>query len=116
MFKESHTVQDELEDKLRLQLEQSDLVQGFQVSADVTTGHGSFTKILVEEFMRDEAPKAPVLLYAIEKENPYNSGYFQTKKDLYELNRSLWLGDLLPSVDMAVPFDSEFMRSDKFFN
>ena len=47
-------------------------MQGFSVTADVTSGHGSFANIVAKEFMRDEAPKAPILLYAVETQNPFN--------------------------------------------
>jgi len=29
-----------------------------------------------------------------------------------KLNRGLWLGDLLPTVDLAIPFDSAFMQTE----
>ena len=47
MWKESYSVQDDFEDSLRHQLEQSDMLQGFQITADVASGHGSLTKILI---------------------------------------------------------------------
>jgi len=36
------------------------------------------------------------------------------KFELMKLNRSLWLGDLLHTVDLAIPIDSEFMHSEEF--
>ena len=75
------------------------------MTADVTSGHGSLANIIAKEFMRDEAPKAPILLYAIETRNPYSRKTQSVKHDLTELNRSLWLGELLPSFDMVIPFD-----------
>jgi hypothetical protein len=85
------------------------MIQGFQISADVASGHGSLTKILVTDFMKDEAPKAPVLLYALEGKNAFSLEKEPIKYELMNLNRGLWLGDLLPTVDLAIPFDSEFM-------
>jgi hypothetical protein len=80
----------------------------------VATGNGSLAKILIQNFMRDEAPKCPVLLYAVESKNAFNEANDPLKFELMKLNRGLWLGDLLPTVDMAVPFDNEFMQSDAF--
>jgi hypothetical protein len=64
--------------------------------------------------LHDECPKAPVLLYAVESNNPFDEAKETTKFELMKLNRGLWLGDLLPTVDMAIPFDSEFMQSKEF--
>ena len=41
------------------------------MTADVMSGHGSLANILAQEFMRDEAPKAPIMLYAVESKNPF---------------------------------------------
>lgn len=75
----------------------------------MASGHGSLTKILVNEFMRDEAPKAPVLLYALEGKNAFKNEIDPIKFELMNLNKGLWLGDLLPTVDLAIPIDSEYM-------
>lgn len=64
--------------------------------------------------MRDEAPKAPVLLYALEGKNAFSLEKEPLKHELMNLNRGLWLGDLLPTVDLAIPFDSDFMQSEGF--
>lgn len=114
MWKESYQVQDDFEYSLRHQLEQSDWAQGFQISSDVASGNGSLTKILIQEFIRDEAPKAPVMLYAVESRNMFSEEKEPLKFALAKLNRGLWLGDLLPTVDLAIPFDSEFIQSDAF--
>ena len=71
MFSESLDFREELEDSFRHQLEWSDRLQGFHLAADVTSGCASLTKIIIDEFVRDEAPKAPVLLYASEYSNPF---------------------------------------------
>jgi len=63
----------------------------------------------VNEFMRDEAPKAPVLLYALEGKNAFKNEIDPIKFELMNLNKGLWLGDLLPTVDLAIPIDSEYM-------
>lgn len=60
-----------LEDQLRIQLEQSDRLQGFSLTTDVSSGHASLTQEVIEAFCKDEAPKAPVLLYASEGSNPF---------------------------------------------
>ena len=43
LWKLSADLRDDLEDKLRHQLEKSDLLQGFQLSSDVTSGFGSLS-------------------------------------------------------------------------
>ena len=55
-----------------------------------------------------------MLLYAVESNNPFDEAKETTKFELMKMNRGLWLGDLLPTVDMAIPFDSEFMQSKDF--
>lgn len=52
-WKNSHDLQDDYEDSFRVQLEQSDLLQGFQVSASITTGYGSLMNTIVTEFVKD---------------------------------------------------------------
>jgi hypothetical protein len=69
---------------------------------------------LIEEMMRVEAPKAPVLLYAVETRNPFDQENEPIKYELMRANRGLWLGDLLPSANLVIPFDCEFMQSYYF--
>jgi len=35
------------------------------------SGHGSLTNILIDEFIKDDCPKAPVLLFALEEKNRF---------------------------------------------
>jgi hypothetical protein len=63
----------------------------------VNSGHASLTQLIIEEFIRDETPKAPVLLYALESTNPFMEAQNEDtnliyKRDLFELNQSFWLG------------------------
>jgi len=80
------------------------------MTADVTSGHGSLANIVAKEFMRDEAPKAPILLYAVETRNPFNKKKQATKFSLNELNRSLWMGELLPNFDLVIPFNTKYQN------
>jgi hypothetical protein len=57
-------------------------LQGFQLTADVAQGYGSLANIIVEEIFRDEAPKAPVLLYAIENSLDIDQAESPLKWDL----------------------------------
>lgn len=57
---------------MRNQLEQSDLIQGFQVMCDTNSGHGSFAQVMVQEYIKDEVPKAPVVLYSIKNTNKFD--------------------------------------------
>lgn len=72
MWNISSQFKDDLEDKLRFQLEAADLLQGFQVTADSNSGHGSLALNTISYFLKDEAPKAPVYLFAIKNENKFN--------------------------------------------
>jgi len=67
---------------------------------DVTSGHASLAQQLIEDFIRDETPKAPVLLYACEGTNPFTDASLSDtnlvyKRDLFSLNQSFWLGELI---------------------
>ena len=60
--------------------------------------------------LRDEAPKAPVLLYAIENSSTISEEEAPMKYNLQEVSRSLWLGELSPNVDLVIPFDERSTR------
>lgn len=110
LWQSSRDLQDDLEDKFRHQLEKSDLLQGFQVTSDVASGFGSLSNMMATEFIRDEAPKAPIYLYAVEGANPYKKSEDRIKFDLAKMNKCLWLGELLPTFDLVVPFNSLYMK------
>jgi len=55
-------------------------------------------------------PKAPIFLYALESQNPYKKTTDEIKFELFKLNKSLWLGEMLPTYDLAIPFNSLFMK------
>ena len=107
----SYDMRDDMEDLFRHQLETSDRLQGFQMTVDVMGGHGSLANILAKEFMRDEAPKAPIMLYAVESRNPFNKKKQAAKYELTELNRSLWMGEMMPTFDMIIPFNVKQMEA-----
>lgn len=113
MWTLSADFRDRMEDLCRLQLEQADLVQGYSISADVTSGHGSLASILIESFIREETPKAPVLLYAAESRNQFQKSIIDTnlnyRHDLFDLNQALWIGQLSKQANMVVPFNEETM-------
>jgi hypothetical protein len=79
------------------------------LSADVTSGSASLTQILIEEFMQEETPKAPILLYACEGKNPFSGSIENTglkyKYDLFDLNPSFWIGSLSRLATMVIPFN-----------
>lgn len=60
-----------MEDRIRWHLEQSDRLQGFQLMCDTNSGYGGFAQALLSEYIRDEAPKAPVLLYSLKNANTF---------------------------------------------
>ena len=88
------------------------------MSSDVSSGHASLTQIIIEEFCKDEAPKAPVLLYASEGRNPFQNceisdTNMQYKRDLFELNQSFWLGSLAQHATMVIPFNDKVVEDVK---
>ena len=78
----------------------------------MTSGFGSLANTITIEHIRDEAPKAPVYLYALESCNPFSKAKDQLKFDLFRLNRSLWLGEMLQTAnyELVVPFNSLYMQ------
>lgn len=66
--------------------------------------------MMVTEYVKDEAPKAPIFLYALETANPYRKKVDSVKFNLFKLNKCLWLGEMLPTYDLVVPFNSLYMQ------
>jgi hypothetical protein len=60
---------------------------------------------MIQDFCKDEAPKAPVMLYALENSNKFVRETDPTKYSVSEISRSLWLGDLSQNADFVIPFD-----------
>lgn len=110
---------DEMEDKIRYQLEMADLVQGFQLSIDANSGFASLGKQMINYFLKDEVPKAPVFIYSINNQNRFDlMGAEESKMDdediinlekmreLGALNKSLFFSEFEENVDLVVPFDT----------
>ena len=76
----------------------------------MASGFGSLTNMMATEYIRDEVPKAPILLYAVEGANPYKKSEESLKFDLVKMNKCLWLGEMLPTFDMVIPFNSLYMQ------
>lgn len=74
---------DDLEDKIRLQLEVADCLQGFQLSVDSNSGFASLSNQIITYFLKDEAPKAPVYVYSIN-----NSQKFEINDEATEEERT----------------------------
>ena len=60
---------EELEDKIRYQLECADLLQGFQLTVDTNSGFGSLGNNIITYFLKDEAPKSSVYVYSVNNRN-----------------------------------------------
>ena len=77
------------------------------------SGNSSLASIIVEDFIRDDAPKAPVVLFALEEQNRFvvndSNTQVKYKHDLFELNQSLWLALLAQQVNLVVPFSEQVM-------
>ena len=65
---------------------------------------------MTTEYIRDEVPKAPLYLYAIESPNPYSKKSDAVKFELFKLNKSLWMGEMLTTFDIVIPFNSLYMK------
>ena len=61
------------------------------------------------EYIKDEVPKAPIYLYAVETKNPYQKKTEEIKFELAKLNKCLWLGEMLQNYDLVIPFNSLYM-------
>lgn len=72
LWNEEAQWKDDLEDKIRQQLEIADLLQGFQLTVDTNSGFASLSNNIISYFLKDEAPKAPVFLYSINNYNKVN--------------------------------------------
>lgn len=51
---------EDIEDKVRLQLEICDLLQGFSLTVDINSGFGSLGNSIINNILKDESPKSPV--------------------------------------------------------
>jgi hypothetical protein len=40
---------------------------------DSNSGYGSLAQILIKDYVRDEAPKAPILLYSLKNHNMFDA-------------------------------------------
>jgi hypothetical protein len=69
MWNRESSFKDLLEDKIRYQLEACDQLQGFQLTVDTNSGFSSLANQITTYFLKDEAPKAPVFLYAVKNHN-----------------------------------------------
>jgi hypothetical protein len=43
----------------------SDRLQGYNLTVDASSGHGSLSSTIIENILRDETPKAPITLYSV---------------------------------------------------
>jgi hypothetical protein len=67
-------LREDLEDKIRHQLEFADQVQGFQVYADTNSGFGSLAIKTIRNVLKDEAPKSVVYLYSVKNKTVFPKG------------------------------------------
>ena len=68
---------------------------------------------IITYYLRDESPKSPVYLYAL---NNSNSEYLKTngeldqndelREKLMSLNQSLFMSETLENIDVVIPFDN----------
>ena len=58
-----------MEDRVRSQLEHSDMLQGYQIMSDTNSGYGSLTSSLIQDYLKEETPKAPIILFSLKNTN-----------------------------------------------
>eukprot|EP00347_Sterkiella_histriomuscorum_P022491 403338293 len=107
---ETFELKDQIEDTIRNQLEHSDLLQGFNITCDVNSGFGSIAQFMIQDYIRDEIPKAQIILQAIRNKNILDeqSENYQVKKSLEELNQALWLSELGNLCNLVVPLENAY--------
>ena len=114
MWDQESQFKDDLEDKIRFQLEASDQLQGFKLTVDANSGFSSLANIITTYFLKDEAPKAPVYLYSVNNENKVDMSSLEsedertnaeTRQQLMDLNLSLFMADVQEDYELVVPFD-----------
>lgn len=81
---------------------------------DTNSGFSSLANQITTYFLKDEAPKAPVFLFAVGNRNQVAIGQAAsedertnaaTRQRLIDLNQSLFLSEI-EDVDLIVPFDT----------
>mmetsp|Transcript_14952 Transcript_14952/g.25453 ORF Transcript_14952/g.25453 Transcript_14952/m.25453 type:complete len:504 (-) Transcript_14952:21-1532(-) len=115
LFQQSLQFREDLEDSVRFQLEEADLLQGFQVIVDVNSGFGSLAYQVTSQILKDEAPKAPVFIFSLsnrlqirdpeEAADEEERTNLETRRELASLNQSLFASESLEHADLLVPFD-----------
>lgn len=105
---------EDLEDKIRNQLEIADLLQGFQITVDSNSGFASLTNQMITYFLKDEAPKAPVYIYSVnnsqkiqieDEADEAERTNAETRQQLIDINQSLFFSEITEIADLVIPFD-----------
>jgi hypothetical protein len=106
---------DDIEDTIRNQLEVSDNLQGFMVTADTNSGFGSLSNQVITYYLKDQSPKTPVYLFSINNSNKVimdenmseeERTNAKMRQSLMDLNTSLFMSEIQENVEIIVPFDS----------
>ena len=70
---------------------------------------------MVTHYLKDESPKAPVYIYAVNNDNKLlitetmseeERTNMQTRQELMNLNQSLFMSEVSENVEMVIPFDT----------
>ena len=51
LYSQEPDLREDCENKIRVQLEQSDMIQGFQVLCDTNSGYGSLAQIMIQDMI-----------------------------------------------------------------
>jgi len=101
---------DEIEDKIRYYLEDSDYLRGFQCFLDTNSGYGSINKYILQ-YLSEECPKNPVFQYAFNNEHYANNSDSKQNEKILEgmkfLNGALCMQELKEYASCYIPIEVE---------
>ena len=60
---------------------------------------------MINEYIKDEVPKAPIMLYSIKNNNVFLNDDSGLKQNLEILNDSFWLAELSTLANVVIPLE-----------
>ncbi|KRW99929.1 Tubulin/FtsZ, GTPase domain [Pseudocohnilembus persalinus] len=116
-FLEKQEDKDQIDDKIRLLLEENDYLNGFQIFADTDSGFGSFTNYILEVLHEECAKKAKFTIALTDKLNLINNSQApQYLQSVLAMNDLLIQTELREKSSLLVPIDLNFINKCQYFN
>jgi hypothetical protein len=101
---------EEMENKVRYFLEDSDYLRGFQCFLDTNSGFGSINKYILE-YLSEECSKSPIFQYALNNEHYTNNFDGKQNEKILEgmkfINGAICMQELKEYVSCYIPIDVE---------